>query len=98
MSATFNNKRDRLLVRLENKSSYIYISLLVSQFSKMPCFPQREIDPEKLKSRQNGEVAHDVFEKFTKTINLLLLGTGESGKTTILKQMKILHINGYNEE
>ncbi|KAF5297898.1 hypothetical protein FQA39_LY11883 [Lamprigera yunnana] len=29
---------------------------------------------------------------------ILLLGTGESGKTTIIKQMKILHINGFTEQ
>ncbi|KAK4884176.1 hypothetical protein RN001_000447 [Aquatica leii] len=29
---------------------------------------------------------------------ILLLGTGESGKTTIIKQMKILHINGFSEQ
>ncbi|XP_050294827.1 guanine nucleotide-binding protein G(f) subunit alpha [Anthonomus grandis grandis] len=35
---------------------------------------------------------------FQDTKKILLLGTGESGKTTIIKQMKILHINGFSEE
>ncbi|KAG7193996.1 Guanine nucleotide-binding protein alpha-2 subunit [Scheffersomyces spartinae] len=33
-----------------------------------------------------------------KDVKILLLGSGESGKSTIVKQMKILHQNGYNDD
>lgn len=37
-------------------------------------------------------------KKARREIKVLLLGTGESGKTTFIKQMRIIHGKGYSEE
>ncbi|WWC69863.1 guanine nucleotide-binding protein subunit alpha [Kwoniella pini CBS 10737] len=40
----------------------------------------------------------DDSRKFKRECKILLLGSGESGKSTIVKQMKIIHQNGYSRE
>ncbi|KAL1251257.1 hypothetical protein QQF64_019053, partial [Cirrhinus molitorella] len=49
----------------------------------------------------NNEIKHILAEqkkRQRKEIKVLLLGTGESGKTTFMKQMKIIHENGFSED
>ncbi|KAI2661672.1 Guanine nucleotide-binding protein G(t) subunit alpha-2 [Labeo rohita] len=50
------------------------------------------------KSKELEKQLQEDADKEAKTVKLLLLGAGESGKSTIVKQMKILHQGGYTKE
>lgn len=62
----------------------------------MKCFVKT--DPNQLHSKDIDQWLKEDANRQKSAIRLLLLGTGESGKTTIIKQMKILHINGFSEQ
>jgi guanine nucleotide-binding protein subunit alpha len=52
---------------------------------------------EKARSDAIDRQIEEDSRKFRKECKILLLGSGESGKSTIVKQMKIIHQNGFTE-
>lgn len=50
------------------------------------------------RSKQIDKALRVDGEKASREVKLLLLGAGESGKSTIVKQMKIIHEKGYSQE
>ncbi|KAM8822116.1 guanine nucleotide-binding protein G(olf) subunit alpha-like isoform 5-T7 [Synchiropus picturatus] len=56
---------------------------------------------EKAKREANKKIERQLQRErqaYKATHRLLLLGAGESGKSTIVKQMRILHVDGFNAE
>lgn len=64
-------------------------------FSLFPCL--YTLTPEDALSKEiDRGIARDKKE-FNKTHRLLLLGAGESGKSTIIKQMQLIHVDKFSE-
>jgi len=65
------------------------------------CFNKKIDDDENQKRKQHKKIEEQILKerrKYKATQRLLLLGAGESGKSTIVKQMRILHVNGFSTQ
>ncbi|KAB0803915.1 hypothetical protein PPYR_00885 [Photinus pyralis] len=59
---------------------------------------KKKINEETKRSNVIDNALKSEKKKLDRIQRILLLGTGEAGKTTIIKQMKIIHINGFSEQ
>lgn len=57
-----------------------------------------EESEQKKRSQAIDKTLEEDSKRLRRECKILLLGSGESGKSTIVKQMKIIHLKGYSEE
>uniref|UniRef100_A0A672YXQ4 Guanine nucleotide-binding protein G(i) subunit alpha-2 n=2 Tax=Sphaeramia orbicularis TaxID=375764 RepID=A0A672YXQ4_9TELE len=67
-------------------------------FGAMGCTVSAEDKAAAERSKMIDKNLREDGEKAAREVKLLLLGAGESGKSTIVKQMKIIHEDGYSED
>ncbi|ROT41386.1 guanine nucleotide-binding protein alpha-2 subunit [Sodiomyces alkalinus F11] len=63
----------------------------------MMCFGSRDKDDGAARSRELDKVIRQDEKRMAKEVKLLLLGAGESGKSTVLKQMKLIYAQGFSK-
>ena len=59
---------------------------------------QRKFQEQKRKSKQISQELKQERLLYERTHRILLLGAGESGKSTIVKQMELAFVNGFSDE
>ncbi|EFA06419.2 G protein alpha s subunit-like Protein [Tribolium castaneum] len=68
-------------------------------FPFLPCWYPLSPD-DLIKKRRSNDIDKQIAkdkEEFNKTLRLLLLGAGESGKSTIIKQMQLIHVDKFSD-
>jgi guanine nucleotide-binding protein subunit alpha, other len=64
----------------------------------MMCFGRRDKDDGGMsRSRELDKIIRQDEKRLSKEVKLLLLGAGESGKSTVLKQMKLIYAQGFSK-
>ncbi|KAK4149719.1 guanine nucleotide binding protein, alpha subunit, partial [Chaetomidium leptoderma] len=63
------------------------------------CFGGRDKNDEEgaARSRELDKAIRADEKRLSKEVKLLLLGAGESGKSTVLKQMKLIYAQGFSK-
>ncbi|KAI4598669.1 G-Protein alpha subunit [Pestalotiopsis sp. 9143b] len=62
------------------------------------CFGSRKTDEEgQNRSRELDKIIRQDEKRLAREVKLLLLGAGESGKSTVLKQMKLIYAQGFTK-
>ncbi|CAO3677987.1 unnamed protein product [Rhizopus stolonifer] len=64
----------------------------------MGCCQSNEVHDGKARNQEIDMAIHQDKIKMRNEVKMLLLGAGESGKSTILKQMKLIHDGGYSRD
>jgi guanine nucleotide-binding protein subunit alpha len=67
----------------------------------MGCISSKPVEMDKEAISRNARIDRSIKndkKTMDRTIKILLLGAGESGKSTIIKQMRIIHSGGFPEE
>ena len=64
----------------------------------MGCALSQSVDDAMARSKIIDKTLKEDHERVSRDVKLLLLGAGESGKSTLLKQIKIIHEEGYTPE
>lgn len=85
------NKRNKQKIALDNNSRN-------TEQNEYSTHSSNEIAEKEALNSQMPVQSEAFNESSEERIKILLLGSGESGKSTIVKQMKILHQEGYSDE
>jgi len=64
----------------------------------MSCCGGPKNNEQEKRNKEIDKILKDKKKELDQEVKLLLLGAGESGKSTIAKQMKILHLQGFSKE